>query len=66
MSEYVIGLRAFMRQEGDGSRTVVVEITGLPDVAQANRVSDWVRDCLRQGVGKLGGRLDDVIQGRMQ
>jgi hypothetical protein len=42
---------------------VVVEISGLRDMAMANEVSEWVRDSLRDNASKIRGRLD---QGGLQ
>lgn len=57
MAEIAIDLRSYHRQEADGSHTVTVEISGLPSMDEANRVSLWMRDMIRTGSNQIG-RLD--------
>lgn len=57
MPEIPIDLRSYHREEADGSHTVTVEISGLPSLDQANRVSTWMRDMIRTGAVQIG-RLD--------
>ena len=57
MPETTIDLRSYHKEEADGSHTVTVEISGLPDMAYANRVSNWMRGLIRENADQLG-RLD--------
>lgn len=57
MGEIAIDLRSYHRQEADGSHTVTIEISGLPSLDQANRVSTWMRDMIRTGSVQIG-RID--------
>jgi hypothetical protein len=49
-----IDLRSAHRVETDGTHTVTVEITGLPSIDAANRVSLWMRDNIRENAHKIG------------
>lgn len=57
MPEIAIDLRSAHRVEKDGSHTVTVEISGLPDIGCAQSVSDWMRDLVRDNAHQIG-RLD--------
>ena len=56
MAEIPIDLRSSHRVEDDGSHTVMVSITGLPDMDTSNRVSLWIRDAIRDNAHKIGRR----------
>lgn len=58
---YAIDLRSSCREESDGSKTVVVEISGLPDMDQANKVSDWMRELIRENAHKIGRLLSPGV-----
>ena len=49
-----IDLNASLRQESDESYTIVVEISGIPSIAAANRVSEWLRAAIRENADELG------------
>jgi hypothetical protein len=49
-----LDIRNAHRVEPDGSHTVTVQITGLPSLDEANRVSLWMRDCIRENAHKIG------------
>lgn len=57
MAETAIDLRSYHQEMPDGSHTVTVEISGLPNLDQANRVSLWMRGLIRENASQLG-RLD--------
>jgi hypothetical protein len=56
MKEIPIDLVSSHRVEQDGSHTVMVTISGLPDMNAANRVSMWMRDAIRDNAHKIGRR----------
>lgn len=56
MSEVAVDFRASCQQEQDGSLTVLVHISGLPDVDSANMVSRWMREIIQQNAHKIGRR----------
>lgn len=58
MAEYPIDFSPSCRQEKDGSLTVIVQITGIPDMEMANKVSNWMRDCIRENAHKIGRRAE--------
>ena len=45
---------AHLRQEPDQSFTIVVEISGIPSVELADRVSKWLQTAIRQNADMLG------------
>lgn len=57
MAETLIDLRSYHSVADDGTHTVTVEISGLPSLDQANRVSMWMREMIRSGANQIG-RLD--------
>lgn len=57
MAEYPIDFHATCRQEVDGSLTVNVQISGLPDVDAANKVSGWMRGIIQQHGHEIGRRV---------
>lgn len=56
MAEYAIDFNATCRQEKDGSLTVTVQISGLPDVDMANKVSRWMREIIQTHAHEIGQR----------
>lgn len=56
MAEYAIDFGTSCKQEQDGSVTVSIHVSGLPDVAAANRVSLWMRDIIRENAHRIGRR----------
>lgn len=56
MPEIPIDLRSSHRVEQDGSHTVMVTISGLPDINVANRVSAWMQEAIRDNAHKIGRR----------
>jgi alpha-D-ribose 1-methylphosphonate 5-triphosphate synthase subunit PhnH len=51
-----LNFHAHLRQEPDQSFTIVVEISGIPSVDMANRVSEWLQRAIRENAEML----DDV------
>lgn len=62
MTEYPIDLRSSCRQEADGSLTVTVTISGLPDVGTANKVSNWMRDIIQKNAHEIGRRAAAPVE----
>lgn len=61
--EHAIDFHATCRQENDGSLTVSVQISGLPDVDAANKVSHWMHGIIKQHAHEIGRRdLSAAIQ----
>lgn len=58
MAEYAIDFNATCRRETDGSLTVTVQISGLADVAMANKVSSWMRGIIQTHAHEIGRRAD--------
>jgi hypothetical protein len=56
MAEHPIDFRASCQQEADGSLTVLVHVSGLPDVDAANRVSKWMQGIIQENAHKIGRR----------
>lgn len=54
MAQAAIDLRSSHRQEADGTHTVTVVISGMPTLAWAQRVSDWLRDLVRRNAAQIG------------
>lgn len=54
MNTPIIDLQSSHRIEADGSHTVLVQISGIPDMEWSNRVSLWVRDAIRENAHKIG------------
>jgi len=51
-----LNFHAHLRQEPDQSFTIVVEISGIPSIDMADRVSKWLQTAIRENAEKL----DDV------
>ena len=49
-----VDINAHLRQEEDQSYTIVVEISGIPSVDVANRVSQWLRSAIWDNADLLG------------
>ena len=49
-----IDLKANFRQEDNERFTVVIEISGIPTEEAASRVSEWVRQAIRESTPLLG------------
>jgi hypothetical protein len=49
-----LSMNAGLRLESDKSYTIVVEISGIPDIEAANRVSTWLRATIRENADVLG------------
>jgi hypothetical protein len=60
MAEYAIDFNATCRREDDGSLTVTVQVSGLPDVAAANMVSVWMQRIIKQHAGEIGRRGEEL------
>lgn len=60
MAEYAIDFHASCRQEQDGSLTVSVQISGLPDVHAANKVSHWMRGIIQKHAHEIGRRDNNI------
>lgn len=56
MGEVPIDFRASCLKEQDGSLTVLVHVSGLPDVDAANMVSRWLQEIIQQNAHKIGRR----------
>lgn len=54
MSVTPIDLRSSHQQEFDGSHTVMLTISGLPTLNQANRVNEWLRKAIRANAHEIG------------
>lgn len=54
MTEHAINLSSSLRTETDGSKTVVVEVTGIRSTPEANKVSEWLHRMLVANANKLG------------
>jgi hypothetical protein len=48
-----LSMNAGLRLEPDKSYTIVVEISGIPDIEAANRVSAWLRSAIRENAAEL-------------
>ena len=59
MAEHPIDLVSSHQQEADGSHTVTLTISGLPTMPWAQKVSDWLRDMVREHANEIG-RLGKV------
>lgn len=62
MVEIPVDFRAACQQETDGSLTVLVHVSGLPDMDAANMVSRWLRDIIRENAHKIGRRAETPTQ----
>lgn len=56
MAEYPIDFRASCQTEADGSLTIILHISGLPDVDAANKVSGWMRETIQKNAHQIGRR----------
>jgi hypothetical protein len=56
MAEIPIDFRASCQKEQDGSLTVLIHVSGLPDVDAANMVSKWMRGIIQQNAHMIGRR----------
>lgn len=56
MAEYPIDFRTSCHEEKDGTLTMLLHVSGLPDLDAANRVSLWMRDMIRENAHKIGRR----------
>lgn len=56
MAEIAIDFRSSCRQETDGSLTVTIQVSGLPDLQMANKVSLWMRDIIQEHAHEIGRR----------
>jgi hypothetical protein len=54
MAKFPIDLNATLREEPDKSFTIVVEISGIPTTQAAARVSNWLRQAIRDNVDMIG------------
>ena len=62
MSECPIDFRTSCQEAKDGSLTVLLHVSGLPDVNAANKVSLWMRDIIRENAHKIGRRGEPPTQ----
>lgn len=60
MAEYAIDFNATCREETDGSRTVTVTVSGLPDVYAANLVSRWMQKIIQVNAHMIGRREESA------
>jgi hypothetical protein len=56
MAEYPIDFKTSCQKEADGSLTMLLHVSGLPDLDAANKVSLWMRDIIRENAHKIGRR----------
>lgn len=56
MTEYAVDFHSSCRQEKDGSLTVTIQISGLPNVDMANKVSLWMRGIIQKHAHEMGRR----------
>lgn len=49
-----IDMRSSHREETDGTHTVTVQISGIPNLQLANRISHWVQDLLQKNANQIG------------
>jgi hypothetical protein len=54
---YAVDMQCSTRPRSDGTCTVVVEVTGLPSILEANKFAEWMRRSLREHVEEIG-RID--------
>jgi hypothetical protein len=52
--QFPIDLDAQLRQEPDQSFTIVIEISGIPSIAMADHISNWLRTAIRDNADLLG------------
>lgn len=62
MAEWPIDFRTSCQKEGDGSMTVLLHVSGLPDLDAANKVSIWMRDIIRENAHRIGRRGEPPVQ----
>lgn len=56
MAEFPIDFRISCQQESDGSLTVLLHVSGLPDVDAANMASKWMQTIIRENAHRIGRR----------
>lgn len=56
MAQYGIDITSSCREEADGSKTVTVEVGGLPDIDAANMVSRWMQKIIQENAHMIGRR----------
>ena len=56
MAEWPIDFRTSCQTEADGSLTVLLHVSGLPDVAAANMVSKWMQVIIQENAHRIGRR----------
>lgn len=61
MAEWPIDFRTSCQTEPDGSLTVLLHVSGLPDVDAANKVSRWMRDIIRENAHMIGRRGEPPV-----
>ena len=56
MAEWPIDFRTSCQNEADGSLTVLLHVSGLPDVDAANTVSKWMQAIIQENAHRIGRR----------
>ena len=54
MAQTAIDIGSSHRVEADGTHTVMVQISGLPNIAMANKVSNWMHSLVRENAQQIG------------
>jgi hypothetical protein len=54
VAEIAIDLRTEHRVEADSSHTITIELTGLPTLGMAQKVSDWMGELVRENGHQIG------------
>lgn len=61
MAEWPIDFRTSCQQEEDGSMTILLHVSGLPDVDAANMVSRWMQTIVRENAHRIGRRGEPPV-----
>lgn len=56
MSITTLDLSASLQVEKDGTHTVLIQISGMRSLDQANMISHWAHTALKQNIHKIGER----------
>jgi hypothetical protein len=57
MPTATLDMNGWIDEEDDGTYTVLVKVTGLPDHDIAEAVSFWLRDLVNESSGKMDGPI---------
>jgi len=57
MPKTTLDMNCWIDEQDDGTQTITVQVTGLPNYALAEAVSLWLRDMVKDSSDKMNGPI---------